>query len=96
MNLDDKFVKESFANLTVLRPLAMEGFYVTNDWEEYSDDYDNEGRLEELELRFYEGEDAELYSWYPSPQVQFPLLSNCSLFLSVALNASTLDTLRAC
>ncbi|XP_011003034.1 PREDICTED: F-box protein FBW2-like [Populus euphratica] len=67
VNLDDKFFKESFAKLTVLRPFAMEDFYVTNDWEEYSDDYDDEGRLEELELRFYEGEDAELYGWYPSP-----------------------------
>ncbi|KAG6775991.1 hypothetical protein POTOM_019494 [Populus tomentosa] len=87
------FVKESFAKLTVLRPFAMEYFYVINEWEEYSDDYDDDGRLGRI---FYEGEDAELYGWCPSPQVQFPLSSNCSLFLSVALNASTLDTVRAC
>ncbi|KAL3592300.1 hypothetical protein D5086_010940 [Populus alba] len=64
VNLDDKFVKESFAKLTVLRPFAMEDFYVINDWEEYSDDYDDDGRLGRI---FYEGEDAELYGWCPSP-----------------------------
>lgn len=64
VNLDDKFVKESFAKLTVLRPFAMEDFYVINDWEEYSDDYDDDGRLGRI---FYEGEDAELCGWCPSP-----------------------------
>ncbi|XP_030947751.1 F-box protein FBW2 [Quercus robur] len=42
------------------------------EFDEDEDDesyWDDEGRLEELELRFYEGnnEDAELYGWPPSP-----------------------------
>ncbi|KAB5557079.1 hypothetical protein DKX38_007988 [Salix brachista] len=68
VNLDDKFLKESLPKLTVLRPLVMEDFYVTNDWEEFSDDsdYDDQGELEELE-RMYETGDVELFGWYPSP-----------------------------
>ncbi|KAJ6398783.1 hypothetical protein OIU77_019534 [Salix suchowensis] len=68
VNIDDKFLKESLPKLTVLRPLVMEGFYVTNDWEEFWDDsdYDDQGELEELE-RIYETGDVELFGWYPSP-----------------------------
>ncbi|KAJ6678259.1 hypothetical protein OIU85_008812 [Salix viminalis] len=53
------FLKESFPKLTVLRPLVMEDFYVTNGWEEFSDDsdYDDQGELEELE-RIYETGDV--------------------------------------
>ncbi|KAJ6681814.1 F-BOX/TPR REPEAT PROTEIN POF3 [Salix koriyanagi] len=52
----------------LLRPLVMEDFYVTNDWEEFWDDsdYDDQGELEELE-RIYETGDVELFGWYPSP-----------------------------
>uniref|UniRef100_A0A6N2M3R5 Uncharacterized protein n=1 Tax=Salix viminalis TaxID=40686 RepID=A0A6N2M3R5_SALVM len=59
VNLDDKFLKESSPKLTVLRPLVMEDFYVTNGWEEFSDDsdYDDRGELEELE-RIYETGDV--------------------------------------
>ncbi|KAJ8762480.1 hypothetical protein K2173_007919 [Erythroxylum novogranatense] len=38
------------------------------DDDSYDEMWDDEQRLEELELRFYEGtEDAEFYGWYPSP-----------------------------
>lgn len=38
-----------------------------DDDESYDEMWDDEGRLEELELRFYEGADAGLYGWPPSP-----------------------------
>lgn len=44
----------------------MEGY---SDDESYAEMWDDEGRLEELELRFYEGidDDAGDYGWPPSP-----------------------------
>ncbi|KAH8516107.1 hypothetical protein H0E87_004488 [Populus deltoides] len=38
-----------------------------DDDESYDEMWDDEGRLEELELRFYEGADAGLYGWPPTP-----------------------------
>lgn len=77
VKLDENYVKETFPNLKILGPHVID-CYERNDYVEgcsdysdssgyYDDESSDEERLEELELRVFEGfEDGE-YDWPPSP-----------------------------
>lgn len=77
MELNVKFLKEKFPKLRVLGPVVVDycRYYEMNECDDYSDydessdgTWDDEGGLEELEVRFYEGfgEHPE-YGWPTSP-----------------------------
>lgn len=82
VKLDHKWLKEKFSTLEVLGPhvvdhLDRNGYWEWEDSSDYSDsvyDYesldawDDDGRLEGLELTFYEGQGEDSgYGWPPSP-----------------------------
>ncbi|CAK9174451.1 unnamed protein product [Ilex paraguariensis] len=80
VKLDDKYLKEKFHKLKVLGPHVLD-HYERRDWEDCSDysdsfyDYesldgiwDDDERMEGLELRFYqEFDDDSGFGWPPSP-----------------------------
>ncbi|KAL6317139.1 hypothetical protein AAG906_029891 [Vitis piasezkii] len=77
VELNVKFLKEKFPKLRVLGPVVVDycRYYEMNECDDYSDydessdgTWDDEGGLEELEVRFYEGfgEHPE-YGWPTSP-----------------------------
>ncbi|KAG9144389.1 hypothetical protein Leryth_017519 [Lithospermum erythrorhizon] len=79
VKIDDRHLIEKFPKLNILGPQVIDHFEkneleVCSDYSDSSYDYessdgmwDDEERLEGLELRFYNGLDDSVYEWPPSP-----------------------------